>query len=82
MPPGAAYVGRPSRWGNPFRGDDAADLYRRWIEGRMSAAEWQQRADGDGPQFWEAKLLRVEGGSMVADDFKITPAGRAAIGLQ
>lgn len=27
-----------------------------------------------------AGLLRVEGGSMVADDFKITDAGRAALG--
>lgn len=40
MPEGAVYVGRPSRWGNPYRvGDglcetqaDAVDYFRLWIE--------------------------------------------------
>jgi hypothetical protein len=36
MPAGAIYVGRPSRWGNPFpvvAGDQAAAVaaYRRWL---------------------------------------------------
>ena len=41
MPEGAVYVGRPSKWGNPFTppfgvgpGDarqSAADAYRRWL---------------------------------------------------
>ncbi len=24
MPPGAVYVGRPTRWGNPYKGEDGA----------------------------------------------------------
>jgi hypothetical protein len=31
MPEGAVYVGRPSRWGNPFTGNDAASRYREAI---------------------------------------------------
>ncbi|XTZ18962.1 DUF4326 domain-containing protein [Micromonospora echinospora] len=36
MPTGAVYVGRPTRWGNPFRGDtpaskaDAVRMFRVW----------------------------------------------------
>jgi hypothetical protein len=32
MPEGAVYVGRPTKWGNPFIGPGAVDAYRRWIE--------------------------------------------------
>lgn len=32
MPPDSVYVGRPSAWGNPFRGPDAVSRYRRWVE--------------------------------------------------
>lgn len=34
VPPGAVYVGRPGRWGNPYTtGDRAAavDQYRQWL---------------------------------------------------
>lgn len=35
MPPDAVYVGRPSRWGNPFRyigwGPGPVESYRRWL---------------------------------------------------
>ncbi len=44
MPPGAVYVGRPSRWGNPFhtlldgtrasRGFATA-MYRLWVTGQL-----------------------------------------------
>ena len=27
MPAGAVYVGRPTKWGNPFRGSTAVDSY-------------------------------------------------------
>jgi len=43
MPPNVVYVGRPSRWGNPFGGDRKESLraYREWvlsgIEGRDCA---------------------------------------------
>lgn len=30
MPPGAIYVGRPGKWGNPYQ---TADGFRRWLEG-------------------------------------------------
>lgn len=42
-PPGTIYVGRPTKWGNPFPVDiyreKALDLYRRWLFGEMSTAE-------------------------------------------
>ena len=31
MPPDTIYVGRPSKWGNPFTGADAVERYRTWI---------------------------------------------------
>ncbi len=31
MPANAVYVGRPSRWGNPFSGDDAVGRYRAYL---------------------------------------------------
>jgi len=31
MPEGAVYVGRPSKWGNPFTGPDAVEKYRNAI---------------------------------------------------
>jgi hypothetical protein len=37
MPPGAVYVGRPTRWGNPFivgphcSAEDAAIRFRSWL---------------------------------------------------
>jgi hypothetical protein len=31
MPPGAVYVGRPTRWGNPFRGAEAVPQYAAWF---------------------------------------------------
>jgi hypothetical protein len=38
MPEGAVYVGRPTKWGNPWHVEDvgqyeAADLYRAWMLG-------------------------------------------------
>ena len=41
MPPNAVYVGRPTRWGNPFKvGVDGTlgeviEKYRIWLEGRL-----------------------------------------------
>lgn len=40
MPEGAVYVGRQTKWGNPYRpgdglcstADDAVEFYRQWIE--------------------------------------------------
>ncbi len=36
IPPSAVYVGRPSKWGNPFhligmRRPEAVDKYRQWL---------------------------------------------------
>jgi hypothetical protein len=39
------YVGRPSRWGNPFAdvaGDDVVTFFRWWLAGEL-AADWDQR---------------------------------------
>ena len=44
MPENTIYVGRPSKWGNPFRIDEFSDAarcvetYREWLSGRRSAA--------------------------------------------
>lgn len=40
MPEGAVYVGRPSRWGNPF--------HPYWLWSRAAAAALGLRADDDG----------------------------------
>jgi hypothetical protein len=45
MPEGAVYVGRPTRWGNPFGGALAAERYHRWISGEMSAFEAAAKMD-------------------------------------
>lgn len=46
MPPNTVYVGRGSKWGNPFKPREltprsrrkAASLYRSWINGRLTGA--------------------------------------------
>lgn len=48
MPEGAVYVGRPSKWGNPFdvTGDDTAcvvDWFKWWLDGELEAP-WDKRA--------------------------------------
>lgn len=60
MPPGAVYVGRPTRWGNPwhavmyrdFSAENAVGLFRRWIKGDLSL-----RSAGEPPP---AKTIREE----------------------
>ena len=37
MPAGAVYVGRPTKWGNPF---PFARLFRKWLE--TGECEWQE----------------------------------------
>jgi len=32
MPEGAIYVGRPTKWGNPFKGLSEIPLYREYIK--------------------------------------------------
>lgn len=43
MPPNTVYVGRPTKWGNPFPidvyGDQAIEVYRRWLLGKMTVDE-------------------------------------------
>lgn len=34
FPVGTIYVGRPSLFGNPFRGEGAVEAYRKWLAGR------------------------------------------------
>jgi hypothetical protein len=39
MPENAVYVGRPTKWGNPWRAhanrraSEAVEIYRQWVEG-------------------------------------------------
>jgi len=52
MPQGAVYVGRPSKWGNPFgvHPDDggrraACGLYRSWLDGDFPNTEEDLRSE-------------------------------------
>jgi hypothetical protein len=52
VPTGAIYVGRPSKWGNPFPVDcygqeGAVDRFKRWITGNMSAREMSESSRCD-----------------------------------
>lgn len=46
MPAGTVYVGRPSRWGNPFNdamdGGDVVEWFRWWLAGEL-VADWDER---------------------------------------
>jgi Domain of unknown function (DUF4326) len=47
MPPNTVYVGRPTKWGNPWRKGDAVDIYRSWIAARdMDLARSGRRFEG------------------------------------
>ena len=49
MPAGAVYVGRPSKWGNPFTGPDAFEKYKKIALGKATEKNmlaWEQ-AGGD-----------------------------------
>ena len=51
MPENAVYVGRPTKWGNPFDvdGDDhacAVDWFRWWLDGDLPAV-WDKRHGPD-----------------------------------
>ena len=59
-PPNTVAVARPGRWGNPFRGPDAADQFRRWLGGRMSAAEFVAHADSERWRFADDATIRAE----------------------
>ena len=50
MPPNTVYVGRPTKWGNPFTGPDAVEKYRWAILGddpENACIEWMN-AGGNG----------------------------------
>lgn len=49
MPPGAVYVGRPTKWGNPYSQmdlghEDAVWNFRRWIEQSPMGPEFAAEA--------------------------------------
>lgn len=49
MPAGAVYVGRPTRYGNPFAGYGAAQAFRDWVAFRtatLTEAQAAYNADG------------------------------------
>ena len=56
MPENAVYVGRPSKWGNPYKAQNGfeypprlVELYREWIEARDEDAARSGRTHGYGP---------------------------------
>ena len=61
MPPNTVYVGRGSRWGNPFKGEDAVERYK-WAISKFPCAErikaWYD-AGGKSGAFWVALASRM-----------------------
>ncbi len=61
LPRGAKYVGRPTKWGNPFTGKakTCVEYYRQWITGAQTSF---RVGDGVGlvriPYWEEARFLR------------------------
>lgn len=51
LPEGCVYVGRPTKFGNPFIGPGAVDRYRRWLSGLLSAREWSESVYADDVSF-------------------------------
>ena len=49
MPPNTVYVGRPSKWGNPFLGPEAADRYREVLLNPCDDNELKWIAAGGNP---------------------------------
>jgi Domain of unknown function (DUF4326) len=57
MPEGAVYVGRPSRWGNPYRMFSpmgAVSLYRGWahLQVRLRGSSWIEPLRGHDLACW------------------------------
>lgn len=46
MPANTIYVGRPTRWGNPFTGPDAVTQFRAWLDGQPELVERARRELG------------------------------------
>ena|ERR1043165_1489480 len=62
MPPNTVYVGRPTKYGNPFPvdiyGDEAISLYRRWLLGQMSVAEMSELSYYGDPRIGLSSMRR------------------------
>jgi len=43
MPDNTVYVGRPSKWGNPFIGNYAYERYRKYIKEKCNDADYHKR---------------------------------------
>jgi hypothetical protein len=37
MPPNTIYVGRPTKWGNPYQGLSEIPMYREWVKDEIKA---------------------------------------------
>lgn len=44
-PANTRYVGRPSKFGNPFTGLHAVQFFRRWLNGQLSITEFAWRCE-------------------------------------
>ena len=51
MPPNTVYVGRGSRWGNPYSGKDAIKMYKEWLK------RWKR----ENPKLWKEALGKLRG---------------------
>jgi hypothetical protein len=51
MPPNTVYVGRPTKWGNPFNGEDAVERYRACVSEFPVSQErfYDWKANGGNP---------------------------------
>ena len=61
MPPNCVYVGRPTKWGNPFTGPDAVEKYKWAISEFPSVEKFKVWKDAGGIPgwFWVALASRV-----------------------
>lgn len=85
MPPGARYVGRPTKWGNPFRpelvgAELALALYRALLTGWDPSllAKWPHEDEERvyaAHRAWERRVLDGPGVGMVADRARQELAG-------
>ena len=51
MPPNTVYVGRPTKWGNPFTGEGAVEKYEAHIK-RYTPKYWFEELKGKDLACW------------------------------
>ena len=58
MPPNTVYVGRPSKWGNPFTGHDAAERYKESVRSGLTVLTVNEWVANGGDKYVLLGLVR------------------------